>query len=174
MPIIGAVELRQLEYFVAVAEELHFSRAAERLHVAQPSVSEQIKALERELGLPLFERTSRAVVLTPAGRDILPLAMELLKDANELKQQVQQSARRLTGRMRIGFLADEYATPVGEELIAAMRRLHPRLEVEFQQVDFADHHRALEDGRVDVAFVMGPVPRVLVSVRLASTERMLA
>lgn len=168
------MELRQLEYFVAVAEELHFSRAAERLHVAQPSVSEQIKALERELGLPLFERTSRAVVLTPAGRDVLPLAIELLKDANELKLQVQQSARRLTGRMRIGFLADEYATPVGEELIATMRRLHPRLEVEFQQVDFADHHRALEDGRVDVAFVMGPVPRSLVSVRLASTERLLA
>ena len=76
--------------------------------------------------------------------------------------------------MRIGFLADEYATPVGEELIAAMRRQHPRLEVEFQQVDFADHHRALEDGRVDVAFVMGPVPRALTSVRLAHTDRMLA
>lgn len=168
------MELRQLDYFVAVAEELHFSRAAERLHVAQPSVSAQIKALERELGLLLFERSSRSVVLTQAGQELLPLARELLADARELRQQAQVSARRLTGRVRIGFLADEYATPVGEELMASMRRLHPRLEVEFQQVDFADHHRALEDGRVDIAFVMGPVPDTLAAVPLARSERLLA
>lgn len=168
------MELRQLEYFVAVAEELHFSRAAERLHVAQPSVSEQIRALERELGLPLFERTSRAVMLTAAGRDLLPLAADLLKGADELKLHAQQTARRLAGRVRIGFLADEYMTPLGQELMVSVRRLHPRLDIEFHQVDFADHHRALEDGRVDVAFVMGPVPRTLVSVQLAWAERLLA
>jgi len=168
------MELRQLEYFVAVAEELHFSRAAERLHVAQPSVSEQVRALERELGLPLFERTSRAVMLTAAGRDLLPLAVELLKGAAELKVHAQQTARRLAGRVRIGFLADEYMTPMGQELMASVRRAHPRLDIEFLQVDFADHHRALEDGRVDVAFVMGPVPRTLVSIQLASSERLLA
>jgi DNA-binding transcriptional LysR family regulator len=93
--MIGAMELRQLEYFVAVAEELHFSRAAERLHVAQPSVSEQIRALERELGLALFERSSRAVMLTAAGRDLLPLAVELLKGADELRLHAAQTARRL-------------------------------------------------------------------------------
>lgn len=168
------MELRQLEYFVAVAEELHFSRAAERLHVAQPSVSEQIRALERELGLPLFGRTSRAVMLTAAGRDLLPLAVDLLRGADELKLHAQQTARRLAGRVRIGFLADEYMTPVGQELMASVRRAHPRLDIEFLQVDFADHHRALEDGRVDVAFVMGPVPRTLVSVPLAWSERLLA
>ncbi|MFN8622549.1 MAG: LysR family transcriptional regulator [Chloroflexota bacterium] len=168
------MELRQLEVFVAVAEELHFSRAAERLHVAQPSVSEQIRALERELGLPLFERTSRAVALTAAGRDILPLAIDLLKGASELRLQAQQSARRLAGRVRIGFLADEYMSPTGQELMASVRRLHPRLDIEFLQVDFADHHRAIEDGRVDVAFVMGPVPRTLVSVAIARAPRLLA
>jgi DNA-binding transcriptional LysR family regulator len=168
------MELRQLEYFVAVAEELHFSRAAERLHVAQPSVSEQIRALERELGLALFERTSRAVVLTVAGRDLLPLAIDVLKGADELRVHAKQCARRLNGRVRIGFLADEYMTSVGQELMASVRRAHPRLDIEFHQVDFADHHRALEDGRVDVAFVMGPVPRSLVSVELGRSERLLA
>ncbi len=168
------MDLRQLEYFVAVAEELHFSRAAERLHVAQPSVSEQIRALEDELGLPLFERTSRAVTLTAAGRDLLPLAVDLLQGADEFKLHAHQAARRLAGRVRIGFLADEYMTPVGQDLMASVRHLHPRLEIEFLQVDFADHHRALEDGRVDVAFVMGPVPRALVSVQLAWSERLLA
>ncbi len=168
------MELRQLEYFVAVAEELHFSRAAERLHVAQPSVSEQVRALERELGLPLFERTSRAVALTAAGRDVLPLAIDLLKRADELRLEAQQSARRLNGRVRIGFLADEYLSPMGQELMSSVRRAHPRLDIEFLQVDFADHHRALEDGRVDVAFVMGPVPRSLASVELGRSERLLA
>jgi DNA-binding transcriptional LysR family regulator len=65
-------------------------------------------------------------------------------------------------------------TPMGQELMASVRRAHPRLDIEFLQVDFADHHRALEDGRVDVAFVMGPVPRPLVSVQLAWSERLLA
>jgi DNA-binding transcriptional LysR family regulator len=168
------MELRQLEYFVAVAEELHFSRAAERLHVAQPSVSEQVRALERELGVGLFERTSRAVALTAPGRDLLPLAIEVLRGADELRVQAEQSARRLSGRVRIGFLADEYMTPLGQELVALVRRLHPRLDIEFHQVDFADHHRALEDGRVDVAFVMGPVPRTLESVRIGWADRMVA
>ncbi len=97
-----------------------------------------------------------------------------LKGADELRVHAQQSARRLNGRVRIGFLADEYMTPVGQELMASVRRAHPRLDIEFHQVDFADHHRALEDGRVDVAFVMGPVPRTLASVQLAWTERLLA
>ena len=168
------MELRQLEYFVAVAEDLNFSRAAARLHVSQPSVSEQIKALEREFGLPLFERSSRVVSLTVAGADILPLALALLADARRLREQAQSSARRLAGRLRIGFLADEYTGPAGERVMASMRREHPRVAVEFHQVDFAEHHAALDGRHVDVAFVMGPVPSHFDSIRIAAATRMVA
>lgn len=168
------MELRQLRYFVAVAEDLSFSRAASRLHIAQPSVSAQIKELERELGVVLFERSSRAVNLTAPGQDILPLARALLEDARKLHEQALLSARRLSGRLRIGFLADEYADPAGERVMAAMRAKHPRIAIEFHQVDFAEHHVVLEDGQVDVAFVMAPTPSRLTSVPIGRSERLLA
>ena len=168
------MELRQLEYFVTVANELHFARAAARMHVAQPSVSQQIKALEAELGVLLFERSSRGVTLTPAGSDLLPLASRLLSDAHRIQQHAQRSARRMAGRVRIGFLADEYANSTGERFIASIRREHPRLTVEFQQIDFAEQFTALSDGEVDVSFVMGPGPGSMVSVPLLSSPRLLA
>jgi len=168
------MELRQLEYFVAVAEERHFAKAAGRLNVTQPSVSQQIKALETELGLALFERTSRAVSLTPGGSELLPLASQLIADARRLKQHAQRGARRIAGRVSIGFLADEYANRTGDRLIATIRREHPRLQVEFQQIDFAEQYSALQDAQVDVSFVMGPVPGGLVSVPLLQSPRLLA
>jgi DNA-binding transcriptional LysR family regulator len=168
------MELRQLEYFVAVARELHFARAAGQLHVAQPSISQQIKALEGELGLKLFERTSKAVVLTSGGAELLPLATELLSDVQHLRQVAQTSARRVSGRLRIGFLADEYSVPTVDRLLATIRRNHPRLVLEFHQVDFAEHHKALEDGEVDVAFVMAPAPSSIVTIPLFESRRLVA
>ncbi len=168
------MELRQLEYFVAVADDLNFSRAAARLHIAQPSISAQIKSLEMELGVLLFERSSKAVALTPAGLDILPLARQLLGDAERLRERAQLSARRLGGKLRIGFLADEYSGPVGDRMMAAMRRRHPRISIEFHQVDFAEHHAVLVDGHVDIGFAMGPVPSQFVSVPIGSSRRLLA
>lgn len=168
------MELRQLEYFVAVARELHFGRAAEKLHVAQPSISQQIKALEGELGVQLFERTSKAVALTGPGTELFPLAAKLLDDAAHLRRLAQVSARRLTGEVRIGFLADEYAQGVGERFLTAIRRDHPRLVLEFEQLDFAEHHRALERGIVDLAFIVSPPPDDVVSVPLFEWPRLVA
>lgn len=168
------MELRQLEYFVAVAQELHFARAAANLHVAQPSVSQQIKTLEIELRVQLFDRTSKAVALTSAGMELLPLAAQLLADAQHLQRVAQTSARRVGGEIRIGFLGDEYAQPRAERLLASIRRHHPRLVIEFQQVDFAEHHRALETGEVDVAFVLGPAPDSIASVPLFEWPRFVA
>ena len=168
------MDLRQLEYFVAVAEERHFARAAAKLHVAQPSVSQQVKALELEFGVALFERTSRAVSLTHAGSELLPLASQLLADARSLRQHAEGSARRLAGRVRVGFLADEYMHSEGDRLIGAVRRQHPRLAMEFQQIDFVEQYASLEDGEVDVAFVMGPVPDPIISVPLFESQRLLA
>lgn len=168
------MELRQLEYFVAVARELHFGRAAEKLHVAQPSVSQQIKALETELGVHLLDRTSKSVALSGPGAELLPLAERLLDDAAHLRRVAEASARRITGELKIGFLADEYAKDAGDRFVAAIRRDHPRLVLQFQQLDFAEHHRALERGEVDLAFVMGPPPDSVVSVTLFESPRLVA
>src|SRR5436190_14734536 len=95
------MELRQLRYFVAVAEELHFARAAERLHIAAPSLSQQIKSLEASLGTPLFVRDRRHVELTPAGKMLLPDAREIL----ELAAHAQRRVAGATGPLRVGYVS---------------------------------------------------------------------
>src|SRR5439155_5625764 len=99
--IVQSVELRLLRYFVAVAEELHFARAAERLRIAAPSLSQPIKSLEAQLGTPLFVRDRRHVELTPAGRMLLPDARELL----ELASRAQRRVACGTGPLRVGYVS---------------------------------------------------------------------
>src|SRR3954470_3707411 len=103
MPIVRVMELRQLRTFVAVAEELHFHRAAQRLYLAQPSVSQQIKALESELGVKLFERDRRSVSLTPAGSVLLGEARELLARAEHALALVRAAGAGTRGRLRLSL-----------------------------------------------------------------------
>src|SRR5579862_2459315 len=111
------MELRQLRYFVAVAEELNFRRAAARLHLAQPPLSAQIKALEERLGTRLFERTTRSVILTQAGRVFLREAHAVLTAARVAEQRVRMADQGLVGNLRIGLLA-----PMATARLAAILR----------------------------------------------------
>src|SRR3954452_6083034 len=100
------MELRHLRYFVAVAEELHFRRAAERLHVAQPAVSEQVRKLEAELGVLLLNRTHRSVSLTDAGAAMLVEARRVLRQAEVAERVAKETARQAAGRLRMGYPLD--------------------------------------------------------------------
>eukprot|EP01036_Dinobryon_divergens_P059221 gene59221-79020_t len=99
------IELRPLRYFVAVAEEMHFGRAAARLHMTQPPLSQTIPALESQLGTPLFSRTRRSVALTAAGRALLPEAQRLLMQAESLPALVQRAAAGESGQLRLAFVS---------------------------------------------------------------------
>ena len=99
------MELRHLRYFVAVAEELNFRRAAERLRVAQPAVSAQIKSLEGKLGVRLFERTTRSVLLTPAGRVFLDESRRVLVAASQAEQSAHKAHHGIVGTLRLGVIA---------------------------------------------------------------------
>jgi DNA-binding transcriptional LysR family regulator len=122
------MELRHLRYFVAVAEELHFRRAAERLHVAQPAVSEQIRKLEAELGVRLLNRTHRDVSLTVAGAALLEEARVVLRQADVAVQAARTAQQGQLGRLRIGYLADSLPASIPRAL-ARFRTAAPGIEV---------------------------------------------
>jgi len=153
---------RDLRYFVTVAEELHFTRAAERLFVSQPALSKQIRMLERQLGAPLFERGSSApatgVRLTPVGEALLPHAREVLAAWDR----GLAAAERAKSTQRSTLVAGMSTSPGRGGLLPAIRSrftaLHPAATVRLRQVSWDDPTAGLADGSVDVAFVWLPLP----------------
>lgn len=145
------VDTRVLRYFVAVAEELNFTRAAERLFVSQPSLSRQIRRLEEDLRLTLFERTSREVRLTAAGAALLPAARRVIEDW----QAAQRTARGVASILRIGFEATG-AGPLTTRARTEFSARHPEVVVEPKRFDWGGEVDALRDGVVDTAFVWLP------------------
>src|SRR5215831_13062625 len=123
-----AMQLRQLEYFVAVATTRHFTNAASAVHVAQPSLSKQIRSLERELGAPLFNRARGNITLTPAGETLLPVATRILADVESARVQVQELVGLARGQLRLG------ATPTLSTVLlpTVLRRfcdMYPRIDI---------------------------------------------
>ncbi|MFB7618806.1 LysR substrate-binding domain-containing protein [Kitasatospora sp. NPDC056181] len=148
------MELRQLRCFVAVAEELHFGRAAERLLLGQPAVSQQVRRLERELKVELFDRSPRYVRLTPAGERFLPAARNVL--AAEAAARAVAAGLVSPGTLRLGTV-----TGLGERLDAildAYQQHAPGTRVELQSAPVGDRLARLADGRLDAAFVRGAIP----------------
>jgi DNA-binding transcriptional LysR family regulator len=151
------VHVRDLRYFVAVAEELHFTRAAESLQISQPSLSRQIRLLERTLGFPLFQRDRRAVALTPAGESLLPGARELLSSWSATVAESAQRARAAAAVLRVGFQTS-VAGPLYQVTVDRFRERHPGWTVELRLHPWSDPSAGLIEGRTDVAFVWLPVP----------------
>jgi DNA-binding transcriptional LysR family regulator len=149
---------RDLRYFVAVAEELHFTRAAERLFVSQPALSKQIRMLERQLGAPLFDRDRRGVRLTPVGQAMLPHARAALAEWD----QGWAAAERAKGRQRATLVAGMSTSPGRGGLLPAIRSrftaLRPAAAVQLRQVSWDDSTAGLASGQADVAFVWLPLP----------------
>jgi DNA-binding transcriptional LysR family regulator len=153
---MASMELRHLRYFVAVAEELHFSRAAARLHIAQPPLSQQIRRLERDLGVALFSRTRRRVDLTPAGR-------ALLEEARRILAQADRAARiaRRAGAGAIGQLALAFVPSADLDLLPRVLRLwrgrFPDVELDLQVLLPVAQMEALAAGRIQVGLLRLPV-----------------
>jgi DNA-binding transcriptional LysR family regulator len=151
------MELRHLRYFVAVAEELHFTRAAERLGIKQPPLSMQIRQLERELGTSLFHRLTRGVELTEAGTLLLDEARRILAQVERAKAGVQSRARGETGCIRLGFAGATSFQPLVPGVIRAYRARYPGVDLSPEQSNTPRLLAGLHSGEIDIAFVRPPV-----------------
>lgn len=152
------MELRHLRYFVAVAEEMHFGRAAERLHIAQPPLSRQIRDLEREIGTPLFVRVTRGVEFTAAGLAFLPEARLTLAQAERAQRTAQRAARGEIGRLRIGFVEAATYSGILPDVLGFFRMHLPNIGLSLFEMDAAQQGEAFRDGRIDLGILHSPPP----------------
>jgi DNA-binding transcriptional LysR family regulator len=167
------MELRHLRAFAAVAEELHFGRAAARLHMAQPPLSQQIKHLERDLGVLLLERTTRQVRLTNAGAVFLEHARRVLAEADRARESVLLTEQGERGEIRVG-LTGVTTWRLLPRMTRAYRSRYPLVRLELHPAVFsAAQLSALLDGSIDVGFLRAPVPPPLAS-RMLMNEQLVA
>jgi DNA-binding transcriptional LysR family regulator len=147
------VQLQQLAYFVAVADTRHFTRAADQAGVAQPSLSQQVRALERELGAPLLHRARGNVSLTDAGEALLPVARRMLADADSARRHIREVLNLARGRVRLGA-TPSLCTGLLPLVLAGFRREHPDIELILHESGSRDLQRALTEGALDFALVV--------------------
>ena len=163
------MELRPLRYFVVLAEELHFGRAAERLGIAQPALSQQIQRLEQELGLSLFERTRRRVRLTLPGTRFLEGARTTLAEANLAVRAAQQAARGETGNLAVGFVTSALYG-VFPDVIRLFRQRYPDIHLVLNEMPIVRQTEELLSGRIQVSFLRRPLDEQGLIVRTISKE----
>jgi DNA-binding transcriptional LysR family regulator len=157
------MELRHLRYFVAVAEELHFGHAAQKLGMAQPPLSQQIRRLELEIGVQLLQRTKRRVQLTEAGRSFLEGAREALSQVDHAVEVAQRASRGEVGKLAIGFLGAA-ASSLLPSILVAFRRRYPDVELKLHELKTSELIAALRDRQVQVGLVRLPVYDELLAV----------
>lgn len=166
------MQFQQLLYFVAVAETRHFTRAAERVHVSQPSLSQQIKTLENELGAELFSRARGNIALTDAGEALLPLARRILADADTARVEVQELAQLRRGRVRLGA-TPSLCTGLLPDVLRAFHDRHPGIQLLIEEGGSHDLVRELARGALDLALIVLPLPAgspVLTTVELLQED----
>src|ERR1700712_5731269 len=146
------LDLRKLRYFVAVADRLHFGRAADELHIAQPVLSRQVRALEKDLGASLLTRDSHGVALTDAGQQLLADAGPLLASADAARHRVTLAARG-GRRLMVGFRAGVAVAPAVQQFATR----HPDVVVDVQRIEGDDQATVLLDGRIDIGYVRLPI-----------------
>lgn len=151
------MELRHLRYFVAVADELHFGRAAERLHMTQQPLSQQIRQLEDELGVLLFYRTKRRVQLTEAGKAFLVEARQILLKADRAVEVARLVAQGESGRLKVGFSG--FATySILPKVLRIFRSRFPRVELELEEMTSSAQIQALQEQQIHLGLLIPPVP----------------
>ena len=150
------MQLQQLSYFLAVADTRHFTRAAELVHVAQPSLSKQIRALEHELGAVLFSRARGNISLTSAGEALLPLARRILADVDTARQEVQELAMLRRGRVRLGA-TPSLCTGLLPDVLREYRQQYPGIQLMIEESGSRDLVRDLAQGELDLALIILPL-----------------
>lgn len=167
------MELRQLRYYVAVAEELHFRRAAERLHMSQPPLSHQIRLLEQELGVELLTRTRRRVDMTPAGEAFLRDARTVLAELDRATRNAQRIHAGQTGTLRVSFAGSALLSVV-PRVVQRLTDTHPAIDIELHERSTSDQVRALVAGATDLGLAPLPVGDADVEIDVLVRERTVA
>lgn len=167
----AVVELRRFKYMAVLAEELHFGRAAERLGIAQPALTQQIQALERDLGVQLFKRTKRSVTLTVAGRATLEEAIRTLQQADRTVLVAQQAGRGQLGHIEIGFVGSAIFSGVLSGAIFRFREANPLVELRLNELGILQQLNDVSSGRLDIGIVRTPVKSLPPDVGISELYR---
>lgn len=165
------MELRHLRYFVAVAEEQHFGRAARKLHISQPPLSQQIRRLESEVGSALFLRTQRGVTLTPAGEALLPEARSTLEQGDRALAAARRGAQDPTVHLELGFVSS--ASYLLGRILPALRRIAPELSISVREGSTSQQVEMLRSGVLTVGLLRAPVIGTGVATQRIHAERLL-
>lgn len=154
----GNLELRHLRYFLAIADEMNFGQAAEKLNIAQPGLSQQIKILEQILDVTLFDRSRRRLRMTLAGEMFEADARKIMADVDRAVETAQRAARGEIGRLAIGYVGSAAYTGMLTNLVGEFRGLHPRVDLDISEIEMLRQLEAIAEGRLDIGFIRPPVP----------------
>jgi DNA-binding transcriptional LysR family regulator len=167
------MELRQLRYFLAVAEELHFGRAAEKLHMSQPPLTVQIRRLEKELGAQLFDRSTRRVSLTPMGEAFQKRVKTVLDDLEDAVAEINDVGNGRRGRLRVGFVSSASYTVI-PEAVRRFRELQPRVDLVLRPLTSGEQVEELLEGGLDLGLIRDPEPAPGLTLEPLLTEALVA